>query len=103
MAGIEQGKIAAAAIFCARNVLQISPLWPLNLERLFHLEESTFHHCATLLMSLYVMQDSDQQSNNQLCTPPRKRARMEENSPNDEGYVSRCSIEATPKEMNEEI
>ena len=47
--------------------------------------------------------DSDQ-SNNELCTPPRKRARMEQEiSPNDEGYVSRSSIEETPKEMKEEI
>lgn len=105
MAGIEQAKIAAASIFCARNVLSISPLWPLNLERLFHLDEPTFRHCSTLLMSLYVMQDSYQSNNEQdeeMCTPPRKRARIEDNSPNDEGYVSRSSIEETPKEVKEE-
>ena len=108
LAGVEQAKIAAASIFCARNVLNISPLWPLNLERLLNLHDSKFTHYSTLLMSVYVMQDSLQSSNElneELCTPPRKKARMtaaEETggvSPNtDEGYVSRVSFEETPQD-----
>ena len=108
LAGVEQAKIAAASIFCARNVLNISPLWPLNLERLLNLHDSKFTHYSTLLMSVYVMQDSLQSSNElneELCTPPRKKARLtaaEETvgvSPNtDEGYVSRVSFEETPQD-----
>ena len=59
-------------------------------------------------MSIYVMQDSWQSNNElneELCTPPRKKARLtaaEEDgdvSPNtDEGYVSRVSFEETPQD-----
>ena len=32
--GVEHAKIAAASIYCARSVLDMTPVWPFNLQRL---------------------------------------------------------------------
>ena len=32
--GVEHAKIAASSIYCARSVLDMTPVWPFNLQRL---------------------------------------------------------------------
>ena len=92
MVGEEQAKIAAASLFCARSVLNVTPVWPLNLQRLLGLNESEFGHCNQLLLSTYVMEDSRQEEMS--STPPRKKTKkmIPETPVTDEGYVSRTSF-----------
>lgn len=118
---MEPCKVAASAIYCARAVLNLSPVWPLNLQRLLGgLPIAAFEHCNTLLLHCYVQSDAQVSSNfalQDLATqqkdspePPRKKAKKgqqlfeegggggETPSVIDEGYVSRTSfvVEETP-------
>lgn len=122
MAGTEPCKIAASAIYCARAVLNLSPVWPLNLQRLLGgLPIAAFEHCNTLLLHIYVQSDAAASSEqNFVCQdsalatqsshadspePPRKKAKKgqmlllvgvdaagETPTVIDEGYVSRTSF-----------
>merc|ERR1711874_732368 len=74
--------------YCARCVLDMTPVWPFNLQRLLGgLRTAEFQHCNRLLLSVYVMEDSSQQVNlvEQLVlsqsrassSPPSKKAEQE--------------------------
>jgi len=123
LVGVEHAKIAASSIYCARSVLDMTPVWPFNLQRLLGgLSITEFQHCNRLLLNVYVMEDSSQQENlpeelvlsqnKTSSTPPTKKARQEvqeestvmkkEVTPSphtpstDEGYVSKSSFVLTP-------
>jgi len=123
LVGVEHAKIAAASIYCARSVLDMTPVWPFNLQRLLGgLRTAEFQHCNRLLLSVYVMEDSSQQVNlaeelvlsqsRASSSPPSKKAKQEKElestvmkteptpSPQtpatDEGYVSKSSFVLSP-------
>ena len=45
--------IGGASIFCARSVLEVWPIWPPHLERLFALSEAEFSKCSSTLLATY--------------------------------------------------
>ena len=45
--------IGGASIFCARSVLEVWPIWPPHLERLFALSEAEFSECSSTLLATY--------------------------------------------------
>lgn len=122
LVGVEHAKIAAASIYCARSVLDMTPVWPFNLQRLLGgLRTVEFEHCNRLLLSVYVFEDSSQneelvlsEHQGRTTPPPAKKAKQEivnsstviKTTPsplsptNDEGYVSKSSFVLTPGPTN---
>jgi len=103
--------IGGASIFCARSVLEVWPIWPPHLERLFALSEAEFSKCSSTLLATYEEAEGKSQEpkstkevleflEDVTMTPPRKKIKNDEEFQTpDEGYLSRSSIdiEQTPE------
>ena len=53
LAGEKCYVIGGASIYCARSVLEVLPIWPSHLERLFALSEAEFSQCSSTLLATY--------------------------------------------------
>ena len=53
LAGEKCYVIGGASIYCARSVLEVLPIWPSHLERLFALSEAEFSKCSSTLLATY--------------------------------------------------